>query len=99
MASQPARQQLVPGRVPVRSDTVSGCLCDSVDTRGAVPFRSQEMGLLDSMAAGECDTDGSPHIGRACVHADSFRPVLDKRDSFTVQLVQTLPQGGIMNSR
>ena len=51
---------------------------------GAVPFRPQEMGLLDSMAAGQRNADGPAYIRRPCVHADSVVPLPYKRGGVAV---------------
>ena len=95
VAPQPAREQVVRRDFPVRPDSLSGRLRDRAHTCGTVPFGLEEVGLLDSMAAGECDADDIAHIGRPCVHADSVRPLPHKRHSFAVRLVQAVSEEGI----
>ena len=54
LVHQPCRQCRFPRQDSVRPDTVSRCLRDRAHPRGAIPVSSQEMGLLDCLASGQC---------------------------------------------
>ena len=70
---------------------------DCTDTGGPVPVRHEEMGLLDSLASGECHTAVAAYFRRPCVHADSLRPLSDKRSGVSGELVPTVLEESVIH--
>ena len=82
---------LVFGEIGIRGpDSLSGCLCHVADPAGAAAVGPEEMGLLDSVAGGECHADNFAHKGRACLYAYSVRIVFDKWNLVFIQLGKDL---------
>ena len=60
-----------------------------------VPFRSQEMGLLDSLASGQCLPACNAYLCGTRVYADCLRTLPRKRNLVTHHLVRTLQEESI----
>ena len=67
--------KVVCGVFPGKSASVSGLLCDGIDSDSPALVCNEEVGLLDCVAAGEyCELDIVPK-GRTGIHADCQRSV------------------------
>lgn len=75
LVHQSGRQRGFPRKDSFRPGALSGRLCDRTHPRGAVPFSTEEMGLLDSMAHGKCIPARDAYLCRSRVYADCLRPL------------------------
>ena len=63
---------------------------DDTYPRGAVPVSPEEVGLLDSLASGQCLPDGYAHLRGSCVHAYRMRTLPCERHLVPYHLVRAI---------
>ena len=75
LVHQSGRQRSFPRKDSFRSGALPGCLRDRTHPRGAVPFSTEKMGLLDSMAHGKCIPARDAYLCRPRIYAGCLRPL------------------------